>query len=166
MPILGALVEAIRQYGDVMHRFDEEYIRAHFGRIWPRHVDTLTWFLIQCRKHFDGDLDLFLVLAVIGYRSFSAARAPEKLTYGALMDGSRPPVEPEALNAQSISDFSGIPRETVRRKIRDLIDRGWVERGENGYLRATRKAALDLHPLTETSFTYLSRMAAVFAASE
>ena len=75
-------------------------------------------------------------------------------------------MEPEALNAQSISDFSGIPRGTVRRKIRDLVDRGWVQPGENGYLRATRKAALDLHPLTETSFTYLSRMAAVFAASE
>jgi len=145
-----------------MHRFDEEYVKAHFGRIWPRHVETLTWFLIQCRKHFGGDLDLFLVLAVIGDRSFSAARAPEQLTYEALIDGSRQPVEPEALNTQSISDFSGIPRETVRRKVNELVDRGWVERGENGYLRATRKAALDLHPLTEVSFTYLSRMAAVF----
>jgi len=145
-----------------MHRFDEEYVKANFGRIWPRHVETLTWFLIQCRKHFGGDLDLFLVLAVIGDRSFSAARAPEQLTYEALIDGSRQPVEPEALNTQSISDFSGIPRETVRRKVNELVDRGWVERGENGYLRATRKAALDLHPLTEVSFTYLSRMAAVF----
>jgi hypothetical protein len=152
--------------GKSMHRFDEEYIKTNFARIWPRHVETLTWFLIQCRKHFNGDLDLFLVLAVIGDRSFSAARAPEQLTYEALIDGSRPPVEPEALNAQSVSDFSGIPRETVRRKINKLIDRGWVERGENGYLRATRQAALDLHPLTETSFIYLSRMAAVFAASK
>jgi hypothetical protein len=145
-----------------MRRFDETYIQANFGRIWPRHVETLTWFLIQCRKHFDGDLDLFLVLAVIGDRSFSAARAPEQLTYNALLNGSRPPVEPEALNTQSISDFSGIPRETVRRKVNDLVARGWVERGENGHLRATRKAALDLHPLTETSFTYLSRMAVLF----
>ena len=128
-----------------MHRFDEQYIRAHFGRIWPRHVDTLTWFLIQCRKHLDGDLDLLLALAVIGDRSFSAARA---VAYGALIDGSGPPVDPESLNAQSISVFSGIPRGTVRRKIRDLVDRGWVQPGENGYLRATRKAALDLHPLT------------------
>jgi hypothetical protein len=65
-----------------MHRFDEQYIRAHFGRIWPRHVDTLTWFSIQCRKHLDGDLDLLLALAVIGDRSFSAARAPEQLLMG------------------------------------------------------------------------------------
>ena len=165
-PILGvAVIASTDCMDDSMHRFDEEFIRTNFGKIWPRHVETLTWFLIQCRKHFDGDLDLFLVLAIVGDRSFSAARAPEQLTYGALIDGSRLPVEPEALNTQSIADFSGIPRETVRRKIRELIDRGWIERGENGYVRATRKAALDLHPLTETSFTYLSRMGAVFSTS-
>jgi DNA-binding IclR family transcriptional regulator len=87
------------------------------------------------------------------------------LTYDGLLDESRPPLEPEALNTQSISDFSGIPRETVRRKIKELIDRGWIERDESGYHRATRKAALDLHPLTEIGFTYLSRMASVFSTS-
>jgi hypothetical protein len=35
-------------------------------------------------------------------------------------------------------------RETVRRKVAALIRRGWVEREENGDLRPTRKAAIDL----------------------
>ena len=40
---------------------DEEILRD-FEMIWPRHVSSLTQFLIDCRKHFDGDTDLFLVL--------------------------------------------------------------------------------------------------------
>lgn len=147
-----------------MDRFDEDYIRANFGAIWPRHVETLTRFLIECRRHFDGDLDMFLVLAVIGDRSFAASKAAADLTYDDLLDVNRKPTEPEALNVLSISQFSGIPRETVRRKVNQLMDKGWVERDGQGFVRATRKAAHDLHPLTETSFEYLLRMARVFSA--
>jgi hypothetical protein len=145
--------------------FDEDHIRANFGRIWPRHVESMTRFLIACRKHFDGDLDLFLTLAVIGDRSFAAHKAPLDLKYEALLDADRAPTEPEALNVLSIAHFSGIPRETVRRKVNELIARGWVEKDAEGYVRATRKAALDLHPLTEVSFDYLARMARAFANS-
>ena len=148
-----------------MDRFSEDHVRANFGLIWPRHVETLTWFLIECRRHFDGDLDLFLVLAIIGDRSFAAAKAPRDLTYDALLDVDRTPIEPEALNVVSISLFSGIPRETVRRKVNDLMAKGWVERDDQGFVRATRKAATDLHPLTQISFEYLARMARVFAAA-
>jgi hypothetical protein len=148
-----------------MNRFDEEYIRANFGAIWPRHVETLTRFLIQCRQHFGGDLDMFLVLAVIGDRSFAASKASADLTYGDLLDVNRTPTEPEALNVLSIAQFSGIPRETVRRKVNQLMEKGWVERDAKGYVRATRKAAHDLHPLTEISFDYLARMARVFSTT-
>lgn len=148
-----------------MEKFDEAYIRANFGLIWPRHVESLTRFLIECRRHFDGDLDMFLVLAVIGDRSFAASRASAELTYPELLDVNRKPTEPEALNVFSISQFSGIPRETVRRKVNQLIEKGWVERDEQGFVRATRKAAIDLHPLTEISFEYLARMARVFSSA-
>lgn len=42
-----------------------------------------------------------------------------------------------ACNAYSISESLGIPRETVRRKVKKLIDMGWVDRRESGDLTVT-----------------------------
>lgn len=95
--------------------------------------------------------------------AYAASKASANLTYAELLDVNRKPTEPEALNVLSISHFSGIPRETVRRKVIQLMEKGWVERDEEGFVRATRKAALDLHPLTETSFQYLAHMARAFS---
>lgn len=149
-----------------MQKIDEAFIKDNFGSIWPSHVETLTWFLIACRRHFQGDLDLFLVMCVIGDRSFARTKVSPDLKYEKLLDETWEPYVPEALNTRSIADFSGIPRETVRRKVQDLVDLGWVERDDSGYLKATRKAASDLAPLSEISFQYIARMAATLVAAK
>lgn len=41
-------------------------------------------------------------------------------------------------NAYSISQVVGVPSETVRRKVKKLIGRGWVERSNDGELISTR----------------------------
>lgn len=144
-----------------MRELDTQFVREKFGFIWPCHVETLTRFLIECRRHFRGDLDLFLVLCIVGDRTFSRRKTPSDMTFDNFNDPANHPVEAEALNARSIADFSGIPRETVRRKVRDLIKLGWILREQDGRLRATDKARIDLMPLTETSIDYLVRMARV-----
>ncbi|HSM26474.1 MAG TPA: hypothetical protein VK855_00040, partial [Thioalkalivibrio sp.] len=58
-------------------------------------------------------------------------------------------------NLQSISESSGIPRETVRRKVHDLRALGWVDRRDDGVLVVTEKAAQDLAPATEATLRYL-----------
>lgn len=141
-------------------------IRDDFGRVWPAHVSNLVEFLINARSTFGGDLELFLVLAVIGDRSFAQGRVPPSMTFDEFMSEGRPSPEPFSVNAYSISQFSRIPRETVRRKVQDLVDRGWVERSPDGSLRATRQAAVDLLPLTEASVTYLERMSSLFRDEE
>jgi hypothetical protein len=138
-----------------------DYIKANFGRIWPNHVETLTRFLIHCRRCFDGDLDLFLVLAVIGDRSFASGIVSTGMDYRTFIDPQRERTPPQPINSLSIASFSGIPRETVRRKVQDLIEKGWVQRDENGHLSATKKAAAQLAPLTEISMEYLTEMAKV-----
>jgi hypothetical protein len=137
-------------------------IRDNFGKVWPAHVSNLTGFLISARSAFGGDLDLFLVLAVIGDRTFASGRVPPSLSFGDFMSEGGAKPEPISLNTHSISQFSRIPRETVRRKVQELVDRGWVERSEDGSLTATRKAAVDLLPLTEASMKYLTRMSELF----
>ena len=135
----------------------EDEVRAKFGKIWPVHVGSLTQFLIECRRHFDGDLDMMLVLAVIGDRTFSQRRADPTLDFETFQ--SSPAQTPaEDINLRSIADFSGIPRETVRRKVGQLADKGWIERKGDGFIVATMKAKQDLEPLTLTSIKYVARM--------
>ena len=140
----------------------DEQLTQNFGRIWPLHVASLTQFLIDCRRHFDGDLDLFLVLCVIGDRTFSARHAPPDMSFESWSGAKVEDVRSVDINVQSLADFSGIPRETVRRKLSILLEKGWVTRDESGYVRATRKAQEDLAPLTEVSIRYLVQMKAAF----
>ena len=100
------------------------------------------------------------MLCVIGERSFSQRNVRGDITYEEWNDPRGQDIQPENINVQSISDFSGIPRETVRRELRILIAKGWVERDDKGFVRATAKARIELEPLTETSIRYLSQMKA------
>lgn len=59
----------------------QDDIKAVFGRVWPKHVASLTRFLIASRAAFGGDLDMFLVLAVIGDRTFSERHANPNMDY-------------------------------------------------------------------------------------
>lgn len=140
----------------------DKTILENFGHIWPRHVLALTRFLIACRENFDGDIDLFLVLCVIGERSFSQSNVREPMSFDQWNSTDTKRIVAENINVQSIADFSGIPRETVRRKLAILIGKGWVQRDENGFVRATDKARKDLDPLTQVSIGYLSQMKAAF----
>lgn len=136
----------------------EDDIKSVFGRVWPVHVHSLTRFLIKCRKSFDGDLDLFLVLAVIGERSYSQQHADPNMTYEEFQKGHAATTRTRDINLRSIAAFSGIPRETVRRKIAELTERGWITRDKEGSLVATRKASTDLQPLTLESISYIAQM--------
>lgn len=141
----------------------DEKLMQNFGLVWPQHVMSLTQFLIDCRRHFDGDIDLFLVLCVIGDRSFSARHAPADIDFENWSSTSVEDIRSEEINVQSISDFSGIPRETVRRKLNILIEKAWMDRDERGYITATDKAKEDLAPLTVSSLVYLTRMKATLS---
>ena len=139
---------------------NEDEVKASFGKIWPVHVGSLTRFLIDCRAAVDGDLDMFLVLAVIGDRTFSQRHANPALDFESFQ---KAPVTspPEDINIRSIAEFSGIPRETVRRKVAQLAEKGWVTRKGDGFIVATDKAKRELEPLTHASIRYLARMMSV-----
>jgi hypothetical protein len=129
-------------------------IRQRFGDLWPCHNRAFNALLVECRKAVDGDLDKVLILSIIGERSFTSQRAGG-ISYDQFLAGRRSGVAMRAINVQSISDYSGIPRETVRRKVEQLIARGWVARDAGGSLFVEPKAAEDLAPVTEGTFDYL-----------
>lgn len=124
-----------------------------FGDLWRVHNTGFTALLIECRRLFDGDMDQLLILSVIGERTLTAERA-RGLTYRDFLQGRPAAGKQRPINTQSIADCTGIPRETVRRKISHLINRGWVKKNEDGTLEASETAALELAPATDIALEY------------
>ncbi|MGG7644253.1 helix-turn-helix domain-containing protein [Rhodovulum sp. YNF3179] len=135
------------------------FVEKNFGQIWPVHLAQFTRLLVELRSAFDGDLDLLLVMAVIGERTRPEGWSPELLTYRQLTRGDADAHYQTPINIQSVADYSGIPRETVRRKVKVLQERGWVDRDATGHLGISRRAAEDLNAATGTSIKYLAALA-------
>jgi DNA-binding MarR family transcriptional regulator len=145
-------------------RLNESSVQRNYGRLHARHVEALTRHLIACRHVCDGDLDLFLVLTIIGERTFTARNAPEGMSHAEFLQGTVADLQPAAINLQSIADYSGIPRETVRRKVETLIGKGWVRRDSRRFVTVTDKAKDNLGVLTESGVRYLREMESAFQA--
>ena len=139
-------------------------LQQDYGRLHATHVAALVRHLIECRRACGGDLDLFLVLTIIGERSFTPRNAPT-LSYDEWASAPVNSVRAEQINLQSIADYSGIPRETVRRKLERLVNLGWVERDANGFYTATEVARASLGPLTQSGVRYLETMKEAFGGT-
>lgn len=104
----------------------ESRIRENYSRVAPTLLSALTDYLIVSRRQSD-DLDRQLVLLIIMLRSAMAPGFAE-LPSERLLSGDVDTVPTLWTNIRSIADSSGIPRETVRRKVNDLIKEGLVRR--------------------------------------
>jgi len=144
-------------------KFGYDELANDFGRIWPVHVEHFTELLITLRREFNGDLDRMLVLGIIGLRTMPPSQV-RGISYDDFNAG--PVVQnPGPINVQSIADTSGIPRETVRRKVTALEQAGLIERRGGGYLVVSRQARAQLSLATEASMRYLVAVGAACAAA-
>ena len=136
-------------------RSDGDWLISGFGDVYPAHVSAFVDLMVVLRRQFDGDLDMMLILAVIGDRRVWQHAAAADVSYGGFVEPPLSPSQAVSINVLSIANFNGMSRETVRLKVAALIDRSWVEREENGDPRPTRKAALDLQAGTDATIDYL-----------
>ena len=103
------------------HDFEASFLLGRF----------MTEHLIRVYKAFDGDITAAIVLGTIGqynYQRYYAevgAKSPEG--FQKLVAKGEHLAHQRTCNAMSISDSTGIPRETVRRKIRALVKKGWLK---------------------------------------
>ena len=94
-----------------------------------------------------GDLLKILVLLAITVRT-TMHRDFARLTQKELLSGEIAVFPALRTNARSVADTIGAPKETVRRKVADLIETGWLVR-EAGRLRLTALAYQQLTPIRE-----------------
>jgi hypothetical protein len=123
---------------------DLESLLGSFDRYFDRRpiaatilmTDFFMDYLRSLYGAFDGDIPMALVLGEIGQattRRFTERHRRDALDIdtvdeGPLADAARP------CNALSASLASGIPRETARRKVKELAERGWIVAVEGGWL--------------------------------
>ncbi len=140
----------------------EQEIAARFRADYPRFQYTLVEFLAahlaDVSRVFQGDLQQPLILAVLGQRRLHWRAEAERL------DGAEPGWSP-AMAASRIADVTGVPRETVRRKLKLLAARGWIEQSdEGGWTLMVRDGAAparaDLAELDQRSMDRAARLIA------
>ena len=99
---------------------------------------------------FGGDILLCIVLGEIAARNAQRWLAQEDNDPQVLEDLSRHPEVLRPCNALSIAEATGIPRETVRRKVLTLIERGMVYSAANGHLFVHPSVPQRFEELTQT----------------
>lgn len=80
-------------------------------------VEFLVGHLADVSRQFRGDLQEMLVLAIIGQLELH-----RRVTHPDPNLAARP-----SIGASRLADVTGIPRQTVRRKLTSLAERGWIE---------------------------------------
>lgn len=106
---------------------------SRFFYRWGGHLSTT---LVRVRSRFDGDLDQYLL-----YLVFLLSELQQTISAGGPSRSFAPPRR--GLNALSLSDITQIPRETARRKLLTLADRGYLLRDENGLFVLGDRYGLD-----------------------
>jgi len=103
---------------------------SNLGQIKWLLQDFLLWNMNRVRGAFDGDIDAALILGEIAHhnRQQFARNSADR-------DGAETPMSPA--NIRGISRATGIPRETVRRKVQRLAQLGWLRVGPEWQLFAT-----------------------------
>jgi len=148
-----------RRAAAVAAALDEQYIVYQY-----RFVEFFIDHLTDVSRAFRGDLQAMLVLALIGQSWINAVRAAQA-------EGIEPadlPPERTSTSASRIADVTGIPRQTVRRKLAALEERGWIWRNEDGSCRLAHADGQTAarRDLSDTDRRALRRVARLFTDLE
>lgn len=115
--------------------FDPERYDQHKSAVAIIMNDFFLRYLNLLYREFEGDLVLPIVLGEIAHhnilRFYSRKGGSIEVHYQAAIYPERMK-HLEPTNAFSISQATGIPRETIRRKIDKLQQKGWVVKNDRG----------------------------------
>jgi hypothetical protein len=123
---------------EVLHRL----VADNYPAIAHSLLRPLLHLLSISREACGGDVDKFLIMLVIAIRTTEHA-CFATYSQGQLLSGEIPVFPTLGTNVRSVADSTGTPKETVRRKVGELIEAGWISR-EGNELRFTAVAYQEL----------------------
>jgi hypothetical protein len=119
------------------------YLQENYPSVANGLLRPIVHVFSAARAVCDGDLDKFLMLLVIAMRT---TEHPDfkHLTHSQIMTGEPAVLPSLGANIRSVAASLGIPKETARRKLADMVDAGWLVRVNwDIRLTAVGYAALD-----------------------
>ena len=123
-------------------------LRGNYASVAKDLIAPFADLLALARPVFGGDLDKLLIVLVVAARTAEDPRVTA-LSLDDVASGRLQAFPSLLTNVRSIADSTGIPRETVRRKVGDLIHAGWVER-RGDQLAYTPDASRALSPVRDS----------------
>jgi hypothetical protein len=148
------------------------------SRIRERHRELsyvtgrfMTEHLIRVHKLFEGALTAAIVLATVAQhglqRYYDEVGRDRPGRFDPLLAADEHLPHLRSCNALSVSTATGIPRETVRRKVRWLAQKGWLSIGERGRLSVVNGISKDFRDFDiETTERLLECMQATLRVLE
>ncbi|MGL4541737.1 MAG: hypothetical protein ACRCUI_04415 [Polymorphobacter sp.] len=130
--------------GLVARLMHDDHARAHAAWV-EGHLRLLT----NLRAVFGNDMDKIIVLGAIGQQMMTDRRADDR---------SVAVSRDRLTNIGSIATATGVPRESVRRKVGELIAAGWIVRDTTGGLAVTKQAATELQPSSDDAVDMLDTL--------
>ncbi|HSV02503.1 MAG TPA: hypothetical protein VLI41_04795 [Phenylobacterium sp.] len=116
----------------------EPLLRENYPRIAKDLVAPLVDLLTEAQHAFGGDIEKLHILLMIALRT-AEHRGASGLDLDRVLAGEMAELPSLATNVKSLSAGSGIPEETVRRKVRALVEDGLIRRRDHA-LSYTPKA--------------------------
>jgi len=119
-----------------------QLLRENYGRVARDLLSPILELMTEAHRAFGGDAEKFHILLLLAQRM---AEHPDSAAFDlpAVEAGRCDTLPALATNVKSIAASTGIPEETVRRKVRALVRDGWIAR-EGNDLTYTAKAAGEL----------------------
>ncbi|HYD44141.1 MAG TPA: hypothetical protein VEA79_02620 [Phenylobacterium sp.] len=120
--------------------WEAAYLGQDVSRFFYRWGCALAAVLTRLRGRYDGDLDRFVLHLALMLTDLAATQALEMArAAGAEPVGRRV----KGLNILSLAEITGVPRESVRRKLALMADEGLVTRDEAGLWRLGPTSDMD-----------------------
>ncbi len=117
-------------------------VADHYPTIARSLLRPLLHLLSISREACGGDVDKFLIMLVIAIRT-TEHEGFATYSQAQLLSGEVPIFPTLGTNVRSVAESTGTPKETVRRKVGELIEAGWISR-ERNELRFTAVAYQEL----------------------
>lgn len=107
-------------------------IDAHYPELAVELLQPLLHFLIVARDLLGGDAEKILIMLVVSIRTKQHPEFVEHTT-AELTSGEIPVLPSLGVNVRSIAESTGIAKETVRRKVAELVEAGFLVRVESDF---------------------------------
>lgn len=134
-------------------KIDDDQFSAHYYQLAYMLSRFIVPMMRQTYREFGGDMLLTLVLGEIASRNLELffGRGEPELPESVLNDPRLQRSLLRPCNALSISTATGIPRETVRRRVKRLRDLGLIDQDGRGHLYVTQRTADRFQRLTRST---------------